>query len=63
MLDLVINPEYSWFGASPNGVVHGPGCTDPNRLLEIKCPYNYHDSIHFQAASQKGLVLLSVGKR
>ena len=26
----VINPEYSWLGASLDGVVHGPGCTDPN---------------------------------
>ena len=54
MLDLVINPDYSWLGASLDGVVHGPGCTDPNALLEIKCPYNYHDSIPFQAAPQKG---------
>ena len=53
MSGLVIIPEYSWCGASPDGVVHDPGCTDPTRLLEIKCPYNYRDSTPFQAASQK----------
>ena len=56
MLGLVINPEYSWLGASPDGVVHDPGCTDPNGLLEINCPYNYHDSTSFQAAAQKEFV-------
>ena len=30
MSGLVINPEYSWLGSSPEGVVHIPGCTDPN---------------------------------
>ena len=44
---LVINPEYSWLGASLDGVVHDPGCTDPNGLLEIKCPCNYRDSTPF----------------
>ena len=51
----VINSEYSWFGASLDGVVHDPSCTDPNGLLEIKCPCNYHDSTPFEAASQKEL--------
>ena len=37
MSGLVIYPGYSWLGASPDGVVHDPGCTDPNGLLEIKC--------------------------
>ena len=57
MSGLVINPEYSWLGASSDGVVHDPGYTGPNGLLEIKCPYNYHDSTPFQAASQKGFVV------
>ena len=51
----VINHEYSWFGASPDGVVHDPGCNDLNGLIEIKCLYNGRDSIPFQAASQRGL--------
>ena len=60
---LVINPEYSWLGASLDSVVYDPGCTDPNGLLQIKCPCNYHDSTHFQAASQKGFCcLLENGK-
>ena len=54
MSGLVINPEYSCLGASLDSVVHGSGCTDPNGVLKIKCPYNYRDSIPFQAASQKG---------
>ena len=51
MSGLVINPEYSWFGASLDGIVQDPGCTDPNGLLEIKFPYNYHDLTLFP---QKG---------
>ena len=38
MSGLVINPEYSWLGVSLDGVVHDPGCTDPNGVLEVKCP-------------------------
>ena len=49
-----INPEYSWLGASLDGVVHDPGCIDPNGILEIKCLNNHYDSSYFQAASQKG---------
>ena len=32
MSGLVINPEYSWLGASSDGVVHSPCCTDPFEL-------------------------------
>ena len=53
MSGLVINPEYSWLRASSDGVVHGPGCTDPNGLLEIKCPCDCRISTPFKAASQK----------
>ena len=63
MSGFVTNPEYSWLGASPNSVVHDSGCTDPNGLLEIKCPYNYHDSNPFQAAFQKGYHQLEEGKQ
>ena len=55
LLGLVINPDYSWFGASLDDVVHDPDCTGPIGLLEIRCPCNYHDSTPFQAASQKEL--------
>ena len=44
----------SGLGASPDSVVHDPDCTDPNGVLEIKCPYNYSDNTPFQAASLKG---------
>ena len=33
MLGRVINLEYSWLGANPDGVVLNPGCTNTNRLL------------------------------
>ena len=63
MSGLVINPEYSWLGASPDSVVRDPDCIDPNGLLEIKGPYNYRDSTPFQAESQKGFCgLLEKGK-
>ena len=62
MSGLVINPVCSWLGASPDGVIHDPGCSDPNGLLEIKCPYNYYDSTHPFSSSIQEAVLLSVGK-
>ena len=34
MSGLVINPQYSWLGASLEGVVYHPGCTDPNEFLK-----------------------------
>ena len=52
MSSLVINPEYSLLGTSPDGVVHDPGSTDPTGLLEIKFPYNYRDNTPFQAATR-----------
>ena len=58
MPGFIINPEYSWLGSSSDGVVHDPGFTDPNGILEIKCPYNYRDNTVFQAAG----FLLFVGK-
>ena len=57
MSSLVINLEYSWLGASLDGVVHDPGCTDPNGLLETKCPYNYQTASLFKQHLRKGFVV------
>ena len=51
---LVINPEYAWLGASPDGLVTNPHSPDPNGLLEIKCPYKFRDCTPLEAASQQG---------
>ena len=51
---LVINPEYPWLGASPDGLVTDPTSHDSNGLLEIKCPWKYHESTPIEAASNKG---------
>ena len=63
MSGLAINPEYSWLGAGPDGVVivvHDPGCTDPNGLLQIKYPGNYPDTPLFKHLPER--FLLSFGK-
>ena len=36
---FIVNPSKSWLGASPDGLVDGPSCNQPDGLLEIKCPY------------------------
>ena len=58
----VLNPEYSWIGASLDGVVHDPGCCDPNELLEIKSPYHYRDSTFFKQHPREGFCQLEKGK-
>ena len=38
---FLINPLYSFLGASPDGAVHDPSDVDaPFRFVEIKCPYS-----------------------
>ena len=58
MSGLVINPEYSWLGASPDSIVRDPSCNDPNGGLEIKGPYNYCDKHPFSSSSPDGLLLV-----
>ena len=50
---LVSNPNYVFLGASPDGVVYDPVSSDPNGLLEIKCPYQLRDCTPQEAAQQK----------
>ncbi len=50
---LVINPDYTFLGASPDGLVTDPISEDHNGLLEIKCPYVHKDCTPLEAAQQK----------
>ncbi len=50
---LVINPDYIFLGASPDGLVTNPISEDNNRLLEIKCPYAHKDITQLEAAQLK----------
>ena len=55
---LVINTEYTFLGANPDGLVHDPVSADANGLLEIKCPYQLKDISPYEAAQQKSFFLL-----
>ncbi len=48
---LVIK-EHLFLGASPDGIVFDPVTTDPNGLIEIKCPYQQKDISPREAAHQ-----------
>ena len=61
MLVLVINPEYSWLGTSPDGVLHDTSCTDPNGLLEIKCPCNTVTAYLFKQHPRKDFIVVRKG--
>ena len=37
---FVISQPHPFLGASPDGCVHDPSCSDPFGLVEIKCPYS-----------------------
>ena len=55
---LVINTEYTFLGASPDGLVHDPVSADANGLLEIKCPYLLKDISPYEAAQQKSFFVI-----
>ena len=56
---LVIDPKYTFLGASPDGFVNDPASEDPNGLLEIKCPYQHRDITPEEAAQQKSFFCTS----
>lgn len=35
---ITLYPEYSFLGASSDGLIHDPASPNPNGLIEIKCP-------------------------
>ena len=49
---LVINPKYVYLGASPDGILQDPVLSDPNGLLEVKCPYEHRNISPYEAAQQ-----------
>ena len=50
---LIINPSFPCLGASPDGLLTDSSNTDPNGILEIKCPYKYRDVDPCEAAANK----------
>ena len=50
---LIINPNFSYLGASPDGLLTDCNGTDPSGILEIKCPYKYRDVDPCEAAGNK----------
>ena len=41
---MIINPNYSYLGASPDGAVYDPSnMQEPYEFLEIKSPYTYRN--------------------
>ena len=45
---LVVHPEFSWLGASPDGYIPGS-----NGLVEVKCPYTCRQSSFEATAAEK----------
>ena len=56
---LVINPQYPYLGASPDGVTHCSCCGDG--LIEIKCPFSVKDGKPEDLVDRKGSFLNKVG--
>ena len=52
---VIINPNYSYLGASPDGAVYDPSnMQEPYGFLEIKCPYTYRNVTPIEACGQSG---------
>lgn len=52
---FIINPLYSFLGASPDGAVHDPSHADaPFGFVEIKCPYSVRDLTPVEATHTPG---------
>ena len=58
---LFINPNFSWLGATPDGLVTDSSSPDQDGLLETKFPYSFRESTPLDAASNKAF-FLSTGK-
>ena len=52
---LIINPDFPYLGASPDGLVTDTSSPDPNGFLEIKCPFKHRTLDPNQAAEHKDL--------
>ena len=52
---FLINPLYSFLGASPDGAVHDPSDVDaPFGFVEIKCPYSVRNLTPIEASHTPG---------
>lgn len=52
---VIINPNYSFLGSSPDGAVYDPSnLQEPFGFLEIKCPYTSRNVTPIEACSQSG---------
>ena len=52
---FLINPLYSFLGASPDGAVNDPSNIDiPFELVEIKCPYSARNLTSIEAVPTPG---------
>jgi len=53
---LIINPQWPYIGASPDGIVDCKCCT--KRVFEIKCPYSHcGETIEFAASHDANFCL------
>ncbi len=52
---IIINPEYSFLGTSPDGAVYDPSNSqEPFGFLEVKCPYTSRDVTPIEACNKSG---------
>ena len=49
----MINTDYPYLGASPDGLITDATSPDPNGILEIKCPFKYRNLDPVEAAKNK----------
>ena len=59
--DLVVHPsgfivseDYSYLGASPDGVITCPSLPEQHGYLEVKCPYSQHNVTPIEACATTG---------
>jgi len=48
---FLVNQDYPFLGASPDGKVHDPSHADPFGFLEVKCPYSHRAHTPREACS------------
>ena len=62
---VIINPSWSFLGASPDGAVYDPlNIQQPYGFLEVKCPYSVKNVTPTEACSHSGFCsrLNSIGQ-
>ena len=60
---VIINPDYFFLGASPDGAVYDPSNPEqPYGFLEVKCPYTVRNQSPSEACATSGFFLHTGGK-